>query len=91
MKYRNKPVEIWQFTRENVKKDDNWIRKHKYGDYKIRLITQFAGEKLWLEIDTPDEKKQLNAWLGDYILRDSQGRLFVCKPDIFEAMYERVD
>lgn len=34
-----------------------------------------------------------NMWLteGDYIIRGVQGEYYPCKPDIFEATYERVE
>lgn len=34
---------------------------------------------------------QLLASPGDYIIRGVKGELYPCKPDIFDATYEKVD
>jgi hypothetical protein len=33
----------------------------------------------------------MTARIGDYIIRGVQGEFYPCKPDIFEATYERVE
>jgi len=32
----------------------------------------------------------MNASPGDYVIRGVQGEFYPCKPDVFEATYERV-
>lgn len=33
----------------------------------------------------------MTAQIGDYIIKGVQGEFYPCKPDIFEATYERVE
>jgi len=33
----------------------------------------------------------MNASIGDFIMRGVQGELYPCKPDIWEATYDKVD
>ena len=88
MIYRKKPVEIeaWEFTREALKTDDSWVRL--YVD-ELHLISQYAGEVLYIEIDTLEGTMRAN--LGDYIIKGIQGELYPCKPDIFKMSYRLVD
>ena len=85
--YRKKPVEIeaWEFTREALKSDDSWVRL--YVD-ELHLISQYAGEVLYIEIDTLEGTMRAN--LGDFIIKGVQGEFYPCKPDIFEQTYEKV-
>ena len=87
MIYRKKPVEIeaWEFTREALKSSDSWVRL--YGN-ELRLISQYAGEVLYIEIDTLEGIMRAN--LGDFIIKGVQGEFYPCKPDIFEQTYEKV-
>ncbi len=41
-------------------------------------------------IDIPTLEGIMKARPGDYIIRGVQGEFYPCKPDIFEATYERV-
>ena len=85
--YRKKPVEIeaWEFTREALKSNDSWVRLYVN---EIHLISQYAGEVLYIEIDTLEGTMRAN--LGDYIIKGIQGEFYPCKPDIFEQTYEEV-
>ena len=87
MIYRKKPVEIeaWEFTREALKSDDSWVRL--YGN-ELHLISQYAGEVLYIEIDTLEGTMRAN--LGDFIIKGIQGEFYPCKPDIFKATYEAI-
>ena len=87
MIYRKKPVEIeaWEFTREALKSDDSWVRL--YGN-ELHLISQYAGEVLYIEIYTLEGTMRAN--LGDFIIKGVQGEFYPCKPDIFEQTYEKV-
>ena len=86
MIYRKKPVEIeaWEFTREALKSNDSWVRL--YVD-ELHLISQHAGEVLYIEIDTLEGTMRAN--LGDFIIKGVQGEFYPCKPDIFEQTYEK--
>lgn len=41
-------------------------------------------------IDIPTLEGVMRAVPGDYIIKGVQGEFYPCKPDIFEATYERV-
>ena len=86
MIYRKKPVEIeaWKFTREALKSNDSWVRL--YGN-ELHLISQYAGEVIYIEIDTLEGTMRAN--LGDIIIKGVQGEFYPCKPDIFEQTYEK--
>lgn len=83
-RYRKKPVEV-----------DAWV-----WDGTFEAVSEIA--KAGLRIDplippTEDHKLPIQtlegtmtASLGDYIIRGVQGEFYPCKPDIFEATYERV-
>ena len=88
MIYRKKPVEIeaWEFTREALKSDDSWVRLYVN---ELHLISQYAGEVLYIEIDTLEGTMRAN--LGDFIIKGVQGEFYPCKPDIFEQTYEKVE
>jgi hypothetical protein len=75
MKYRKKPVVI---------EATQWF---KHGDHPM------------VETISPDS---LNGWIqtlegghivspGDYIIKGIKGEHYPCKPDIFEATYEKVE
>ena len=81
-KYRKKPViiEAVQFTEDRKNKAFNFVRCNVAAD--------------WLE-DRPILKIQtlegiMTAEIGDYIIKGIKGEFYPCKPDIFEATYEKV-
>ena len=86
MIYRKKPVEIeaWEFTREALKSNDSWVRLY---ENELHLISQYAGEVIYIEIDTLEGTMRAN--LGDFIIKGVQGEFYPCKPDIFEQTYEK--
>ena len=86
-RFRKRPVEVeaWEFTREALKSTDSWVRL--YGN-ELHLISQYAGEVLYIEIDTLEGTMRAN--LGDYIIKGIQGELYPCKPYIFKATYEKI-
>lgn len=88
MKYRKKPVVIEAFRWTggiDQKEDPEWIVD------AIRNGTVFFGEKadgardMFIETLEGTHK----ALPGDYIVRGVKGELYPCKPDIFEATYEK--
>ncbi len=88
MKYRKKPVviEAWEFTRQALKDSQSWVRKYPE---EIKLVSQFVGKTIYLEIKTLEGT--MTASVGDYIIKGVQDEFYPCKPDIFEATYERVE
>ena len=86
-KYRKKPVviEAVQWTGDNfeeiqkmlINADENRvIMPHPNEDEDSLLIATLEGE--------------MRADKGDYIIKGVKGEFYPCKPDIFEATYERV-
>jgi len=83
-KYRKKPVVIdavlW--TGENADE----IRSFT-GNGAISI--QYLDEPPTLHVHTLEGAMKANA--GDYIIKGVKGEFYPCKPDIFEATYEKVD
>ena len=48
-------------------------------------------DSLAIGLDIPTEEGLMHASENDWIIRGVQGELYPCKPDIFEATYERVE
>ena len=75
MKYRKKPIII---------EATQWF---KHGDHPAVQPASLGSEKGWVEtlegghIVTP----------GDFIITGIKGEHYPCKPDIFEATYEKVE
>ncbi len=91
-KYRKKPVviEAFQMTKERRASNVDWPEWMHKAWQKERgepgsLQPTEAG---MLSICTL-EGEHLVSW-GDYIIQGVQGELYPCKPDIFEATYERL-
>lgn len=99
MKYRKKPVviEAFQMTEERRRNNSEWPKwlneawnkdhpsegavwpeKHPNSDGKDRLCIGTL------------EGVYIVSW-DDYIIQGIKGEIYACKPDIFEATYERVD
>ena len=79
MKYRTKPVviEVVQFTGRNF----NEIEKFVGGDYG-------KNEKGESVIATLEGAMKIS--MNDWIIKGVKGEFYSCKPDIFEATYEKV-
>lgn len=88
-KYRKKPVIIdaIQLTSESLMDCISFI----YPDISVidhqTLITIRKNKFLYIETLEGDMKAQF----GDYIIKGVQGEVYPCKPDIFEATYEKVE
>ncbi len=79
MKYRKKPVVI-----EAI----------QLADENVDLLLKFCGDKIkshpltGVVIETLEG--DMLASKGDYIIKGVKGEFYPCKPDIFEATYEKV-
>ena len=88
-KYRKKPVIIdaIQLTSESLMDCISFI----YPDISVidhpTLIAIRKNKFLYIETLEGDMKAQF----GDYIIKGVQGEVYPCKPDIFEATYEKVE
>lgn len=94
MKYRKRPVVIEAFMYDGDLMD-------KYGNYYVPLWAEEAykngtlfygcgvgGDELFIEA-TPESVHRVG--VGDYIVRSATGKIYPCKPDIFEQTYEEVE
>ena len=90
--FRKKPVEIEaiQFTKDVAlaclcDRKPGPFGLRVYGDYHPghRTVT-----KAYVLIDTLEGR--MTASIGDWIIRGVKGELYPCKPDIFEATYEKL-
>lgn len=97
MKFRKKPVTIeavqFQYSKAGIEELQafcgdqlKWYGKDRHPD-----------SKGWAHIGTLEDGNDLVgtakhiATEGDWIIKGVQGEFYPCKPDIFEATYERVN
>ena len=84
--YRKKPVVITA-----VQYDGNF---RCLDDFAISEVSHFIiskddeGRQC---IKIPTLEGEMTASIGDYIIRGVKGEYYPCKPDIFEATYEKVE
>ncbi len=81
MKYRRKPEEV-----EAVLFDGNNF--DEIGRF-VGFEGSVTGRKKTLGIKTFEGVKEVEP--GDYIVKNNRDQLYPCKPDIFEALYEKVE
>lgn len=88
--YRKKPVVIQavQWTGENVAEIWDWV-----GEGRVSLVgSQYSDELVIRTLeDGRDNQVDHVASLNDWIIRGVSGEIYPCKPDIFEATYEKVE
>lgn len=90
-KYRKKPVVVEAFHfyvdpipdwfADKITSNDVILRKCDYRRYSI--------DEAYCEIKTLEGTTVGKG--GDYIIRDIEGEIYPCKPDIFKETYEKVD
>ena len=81
MKYRKKPVvvEAVQWTGNNYIEIDNFITVKHETNPSLRVVK------------IPTLEGVMEATPNDYIIKGVQGEFYPCKPDIFEATYEKAE
>jgi hypothetical protein len=81
MKYRKKPIII-----DAIRWD---------GDNFNEIVYNFVGINSGLredkKLDIGTLEGCMTADIGDYIIKGIKGEFYPCKPDIFEATYEKVE
>jgi hypothetical protein len=83
--YRKKPVIITAIEWTG----DNWEEIGKFCGQVASLAKEYG--KPILLIDTLESgKNKFEATIGDFIIKGVKGEFYACKPDIFEATYEKV-
>ena len=90
MRFRKKPVviEAFKWSGDNTQTEDpEWIIEAiNKGDVRFKNEGSILCEMV---IDTLEGT--LIARLGDYVIKGIKGEIYPCKPDIFEATYEKVE
>jgi len=89
MKFRKKPVviEAVQFL-PGEKYIQDIVRLAVEGSRRVEIV-EMPGEYPKLFIQTLEGR--MEARMGDWIIKGVSGEVYPCKPDIFEATYERVE
>ena len=89
-RYRKRPVviEAVQFdgATSSLSAIERWMRG---GEYVKPAIATRDIRPMTMTIHTLEDP--VTASPGDYIIKGVQGEFYPCKPDIFEATYERVE
>lgn len=85
MKYRKKPVVIdaWQNIIHSALMPDWLLHGMQVGFVK----RNFGETKFYINT----LEGVMTADLNDWIIRGIKGEIYPCKPDIFEATYEKVE
>lgn len=85
MKYKKKPLEIEaiQYLREeNINQVQDF-----FGDENGKVLMYHPTDNGYY-INTLEGKMRLTK--GDWIIKGVKGEFYSCKPDIFEATYEKL-
>ena len=85
MKYRKKPVIIEAF-KLGTDEHPNWFTNNN-----SCMIINRDQSGLALQADIKTLEGTMTANLGDFIIQGVKGEIYPCKPDIFEATYEKVE
>lgn len=88
MKFRKKPVviEAKQFDGGNRYEIMTWAHEGLRKEANSIIVPDVGGT---LAIRTLEG--QMTAMKGDWIIRGIKGEFYPCKPDIFEATYEKAE
>ena len=89
MRYRKKPVviEAFRWTGDATQTEDpEWIADAIKKE--IIWFNNLGTHEVNMEIATLEGVMRANK--GDYIIKGVNGEIYPCKPNIFEATYERV-
>jgi len=82
--YRKKPVVIeavqWKGTIDSVIEMENFLNDGPQADFTQNPVPMF--------IETLEGR--MRADVGDWVIKGVKGEFYPCKPDIFEATYEKV-
>lgn len=91
-KFRKKPVEIEAIQYNNINKEEI----EEFVGHELRSLVDSYHYDLglpipptrYLFINTLEGEMQVNP--GDYVIKGVKGVFYPCKPDIFEATYDKV-
>ena len=85
-KYVKKPVEVEAilFTENNIAEVMEFMNQYSYN------ISVYKGTNTISKITIPTLEGNLEAKIGDYIIKGIKGEFYPCRKDIFDATYEEV-
>ena len=97
-KFRKKPIiiEAFQMTEERRKDNSewpNWLHfawNFEHGEVGSVSCVNYPNSDGTDELQIVTLEGTHRVSWGDYIIRGVQNELYPCKPDIFEATYEKV-
>ncbi|UZT82133.1 hypothetical protein [Caproicibacterium sp. BJN0003] len=90
MKYRNKPIEVEAFCLDFRKPMPEWFfNKVNEGAISYKVRAGACGERD-ISADIKTLEGIMHASRGDYIIKDVNGEIYPCKPNIFKKTYEPV-
>lgn len=83
-KFRKKPIiiEAFCFTEMNIEQIAVWCNGQVKG---LRL-----PKELWC-IDIQTLEGEIRVQMGDWIIKNIEGKFFICGPSVFEMTYEKVE
>lgn len=87
MKYRKKPVVVEAVKFDSMNPKLVAKAKHFAGKSFIEHQEHYAADVKNFYIKTLEGEMKVSD--GDYIIKGVQGEFYPCKPDIFEATYEK--
>ena len=98
-RYRKKPVviEAFQMTEERRRNNDdwpNWLHEawnKPHNEPGAMYPADFPDSDGTDELTIVTLEGNHRVTFGDFIIRGVRGELYPCKPEIFEATYDRVD
>jgi hypothetical protein len=92
MRYRKKPVvvDVFHWARESRPEEyPGWLLK-AVGKGIVSIYPKSTKLlQAFMIIETLEGR--MTAKFGDYIIQGVHGEIYPCKPDIFEATYEKVE
>jgi len=96
MKFRKKPVviEAKQLTPETAEEIGAWCGADMCKSDNTNYQSYLWGWALPIKernLRIPTLEGEMFASIGDWIIQGIAGEFYPCKPDIFEATYERVE
>ena len=90
MKYRKKPIEVEAFCLDFRKPMPEWFfNKVNEGAISYKVRAGACGERD-MSADIKTLEGVMHASRGDYIIKDVNGEIYPCKPNIFKKTYESI-